>query len=259
MKRKVTIIGGIILAVGIFCTGATFYAWQEEQKAGREYEELKEEVVKEVTPTVTVSPEPVITEQKEAPQVPIDFAALREKNPDVYAWIRIPGTDIDYPVLQREGDNSYYLNHTLEGKEKQEGAIFTESYNGQDFSDPNTVIYGHNMKNGTMFRQLHEYQDRKFMQENSEVLIYQPGRILQYQIFAAYVYDNRHLLQSFDFEDPQVFQSYLKSVQERKDMTSSIDTSVELTGEDPILTLSTCNGNDEQRYLVQAVLLSIEQ
>ena len=97
------------------------------------------------------------------------------------------------------------------------------------------------------------------MQENSEVLIYQPGRILQYQIFAAYVYDNRHLLQSFDFEDPQVFQSYLKSVQERKDMTSSIDTSVELTGKDPILTLSTCNGNDEQRYLVQAVLLSIEQ
>ena len=161
--------------------------------------------------------------------------------------------------MQREGDNSYYLNHTLEGKEKQEGAIFTESYNGQDFSDPNTVIYGHNMKNGTMFRQLHEYQDRKFMQENSEVLIYQPGRILQYQIFAAYVYDNRHLLQSFDFEDPQVFQSYLKSVQERKDMTSSIDTSVELTGKDPILTLSTCNGNDEQRYLVQAVLLSIEQ
>ena len=91
--------------------------------------------MKEVTPTVTVSPEPVITEQKEPPQVPIDFAALREKNPDVYAWIRIPGTDIDYPVLQREGDNSYYLNHTLEGKERPEGAIFTEGYNGQDFSD----------------------------------------------------------------------------------------------------------------------------
>lgn len=263
MKKKAGLLVAVVLLLaGVICGGIAIYSWQQEKQAGKEYEKLKEEVVSEVKPTVQATPTEapgVKEETKEPIQIPIDFQTLKEKNPDVYAWIRIPGTDIDYPVLQRVGDNSYYLNHTLEGKEKPEGAIFTEDYNSQDFTDANTVIYGHNMKNGSMFRQLHEYQDRKFMKEHPEVLIYQPDRILHYHIFAAYVYDNRHLLQSFDFEDREVYKNYLQSIQEKKDMGSSIDSSIELTGEDPIITLSTCNGNDEQRYLVQAVLLSIDQ
>lgn len=259
MKKKSCVIAVILLTVGLSFGGIAGYSLWKEKNAGKEYEELKEEVVLGV-PQVTNTPEPVITEEekKEPPEIPVDFEKLQKKNSDVYAWIRIPGTDIDYPILQHKNDNSYYLTHTLEGKEKPEGAIYTEDYNSRDFTDPNTVIYGHNMKNGSMFRQLHDYQDRKFMKENQEILIYLPDQILHYQIFAAYVYDNRHLLQSFEFKDPDVFRNYLKSVQGRKEMGSSIDTSVELTGEDPIITLSTCNGNDEQRYLVQAVLLSIE-
>lgn len=263
MKKKTGLLAAIVLLLaGVICGGIGIYSWQQEKQAGKEYEKLKEEVVEESEPIIQATPTeaPVVEEETKEPiQIPIDFQTLKEKNPDVYAWIRIPGTDIDYPILQRVGDNSYYLDHTLEGKEKPEGAIFTEDYNSQDFSDANTVIYGHNMKNGSMFRQLHEYQDRKFMKEHPEVVIYQPEKILHYQIFAAYVYDNRHLLQSFDFEDREVYKNYLQSIQEKKDMGSSIDSSIELTGEDPIITLSTCNGNDEQRYLVQAVLLSIEQ
>lgn len=263
MKKKTGLLAAIVLLLaGVICGGIGIYSWQQEKQAGKEYEKLKEEVVAESEPIIQATPTevPVVEEETKEPiQIPIDFQTLKEKNPDVYAWIRIPGTDIDYPILQRVGDNSYYLEHTLEGKEKPEGAIFTEDYNSQDFSDANTVIYGHNMKNGSMFRQLHEYQDRKFMKEHPEVVIYQPDKILHYQIFAAYVYDNRHLLQSFDFEDREVYKNYLQSIQEKKDMGSSIDSSIELTGEDPIITLSTCNGNDEQRYLVQAVLLSIEQ
>lgn len=263
MKKKTSLLAAIVLLLaGVICGGIGIYSWQQEKQAGKEYEKLKEEVVAESEPIIQTTPieAPVVEEETKEPiQIPIDFQTLKEKNPDVYAWIRIPGTDIDYPILQRVGNNSYYLDHTLEGKEKPEGAIFTEDYNSQDFSDANTVIYGHNMKNGSMFRQLHEYQDRKFMKEHPEVVIYQPEKILHYQIFAAYVYDNRHLLQSFDFEDREVYKNYLQSIQEKKDMGSSIDSSIELTGEDPIITLSTCNGNDEQRYLVQAVLLSIEQ
>ena len=86
--------------------------------------------------------------------IPIVFAALQQINPDAFAWIRIPGTAIDYPVLQREGDNSYYLDHTAEGIQAAEGAIFTEDYNTKTFEDVNTVIYGHDMKNGTMFQNL---------------------------------------------------------------------------------------------------------
>lgn len=87
--------------------------------------------------------EPEDEGSKSKVDIPIDFAALKEKNPDVYAWISIPGTAIDYPVLQRENDNTYYLDHTIDHEEKTEGAIFTENYNNTDFEDPNTVIYGH--------------------------------------------------------------------------------------------------------------------
>lgn len=192
----------------------------------------------------------------EAEEIPIDFESLTAQYPDIYAWIRIPGTVIDYPIVQREGDNTYYLNHTIDGKKKTEGAIFTEDYNSKDFEDPNTLIYGHNMKNDSMFGELHNYKDRKFLEENPEIIIYLPDRILRYQIFAAYVYDNRHILLNFDFEDTDVYSGYLDSIFKRKGMSSNIDSSVTVTTEDKIITLSTCNGNDTQRYLVQAVLIS---
>ena len=115
------------------------------------------------------------------------------------------------------------------------------------------------MKNGSMFKALHKYRDRKFMSEHSKILIYQEGRILTYKVFAAYTYDSRHLMMSFDFDDENIFQNYLNSILTKKDMRGNIDTTVSVTSEDRIITLSTCNNNDKQRYLVQAVLLSIQE
>ena len=115
------------------------------------------------------------------------------------------------------------------------------------------------MKNGSMFKGLHKYRDKQFFSENSEVIIYQEGRILRYKIFAAYVYDNRHIMLSFDFNDENVYRSYLNSVLTKRDMSSNIDTTIEVTPKDKIITLSTCNSNNKQRYLVQAVLLSIQE
>lgn len=262
-KRRWMVLAGILLLAAAVCGGIGVKSWLEEKHAGKEYEDLREQAVTEKvekpTPTPEQKEEVIPTDTPEPVEIPIDFQGLQEKYPDVFAWIRIPGTGIDYPIVQREGDNSYYLNHTLEGKKKPEGAIFTEDYNRKDFTDPNTVIYGHNMKNGSMFRGLHDYRDRKFFRDHQELVIYLPDQILHYQIFAAYVYDNRHLLQSFSFENKDVYESYLQSIFRKKDMESIVDDSAEVTGEDRIITLSTCNGNDNQRYLVQAVLLSIEQ
>jgi sortase B len=166
---------------------------------------------------------------------------------------------VDYPIVQREGDNGYYLNHTIDGKKKTEGSIYTEDYNSKDFGDANTVIYGHNMKNGSMFKTLHKYKDKQFLLDNSEIYIYQKDRVLKYKIFAAYIYDNRHLMLSFDFEDENIFRNYLNNVLTKRDMSSNINTNVDVTVSDKIITLSTCNNNDAQRYLVQAVLLSIQE
>ena len=253
MKKKLLVATGIVLLViGTILGGIGLRKHLSEKNAGEIYEELK--VQMDIEPLIKLPQ--VETEQVENP---IDFDSLTKEYPDIYAWIRIPGTKVDYPIVQREGDNSYYLNHTIDGKKKTEGSIFTEDYNGKDFEDANTIIYGHNMKNGSMFKTLHKYKDKQFLLDNSEIFIYQKGRVLKYKIFAAYVYDNRHLMLSFDFEDENIFKIYLNNVLTKRDMSSNINTNVDVTAKDKIITLSTCNNNDAQRYLVQAVLLSIQE
>ena len=253
MKKKIIIVVGILLLiVGIVLGYLGISAYLKEKNAGKAYEDLKVEF--------NIDPALDIPKMDDGPvEVPIDFEGLTAKYPDIYAWIYIPGTNVNYPILQREGDNAYYLNHTFEGKQRAEGAIYTEDYNGKDFMDHNTVIYGHNMKNGSMFQTLHRYKNRQFFEQNQDLYIYQEGRILRYRIFAAYVYDARHLMMSFDFEDETEYQSYLNSILTKKDMSSIIDNSISITTSDRIVTLSTCNNNKAQRYLVQAVLLSIQE
>lgn len=265
-RKKRLIIGGVLAAAALVCAGIGVSRYLEEAWAGRDYEQLREQVKKETSLTAETSEEPQIQESETTPEpsrepveIPIDFDALARENPDVYAWIQIPGTEVDYPILQSDRDDSYYLTHTIDGEEKLEGSIYTEQANSKDFTDPNTVIYGHNMRNESMFGSLHRYEDRDFFDANRDLIIYLPDKILHYQIFAAYVYDNRHILQSFDFGDKEEYQGYLDSIFALKNVSNNIDTSAEVNSDDCIVTLSTCNaGRDEERYLVQAVLISIE-
>lgn len=253
-KRK--IIALICLGLGLTCGAIGIYKYIEEKNAGKEYEKLQQEVVKE-EPKPVEEPEP---EPEPTVEIPIDFAALQQQNPDVYAWIQVPGTEVDYPILQSSNDNTYYLNHTIDGEEKKEGAIFTENYNTKTFEDPNTVIYGHDMKNGSMFQSIHKYMDRSFFDNNRDIVIYMPDQILRYKIFAAYLTDNKHLLMNYNFWSKDEYQQYLNSIFSMRDMNAFIDTSTEVTTEDKIITLSTCYaGISTQRYLVQAVLVSIEK
>lgn len=253
-KRK--IIALICLGLGLTCGAIGIYKYIEEKNAGKEYEKLQQEVVKE-EPKPVEEPEP---EPVSKVEIPIDFAALQQQNPDVYAWIQVPGTEVDYPILQSSNDNTYYLNHTIDGEERKEGAIFTENYNTKTFEDPNTVIYGHDMKNGSMFQSIHKYMDRSFFDNNRDIVIYMPDQILHYKIFAAYLTDNKHLLMNYNFWSKDEYQQYLNSIFSMRDMNAFIDTSTEVTTEDKIITLSTCYaGISTQRYLVQAVLVSIEK
>lgn len=219
------------------------------------YPHLKSPNKKDIVPTKNESS---ASSEKPLPDNPKNFAELQKKSPDIYAWIEIPGTRVDYPVLQ-SGDNhpeNFYLNHDVNGKYLFAGSIYSQRYNSTDFSDPNTVLYGHNMKNGSMFATLHKFRDKKFFDENKDIYIYTPGHILTYKIYAAYRYDNRHLLMSFDLNDPIIFEEYLKITQNPNSLIMNIDKSVELTTDDKILTLSTCITNDNYRYLVQGVLVS---
>lgn len=254
MKKKY-VAGTIVIGIAaVICAAIGVHEYFLQSHAGKEYEEIRGETGS------GVSQEKEKESEKAAENIPIDFTALQKRNPEVYAWITIPGTAIDYPILQSETDNSYYLTHTIDRAESPEGAIFTENYNTKDFKDPNTVIYGHDMKNGSMFQNLHKYQDRDFFDKNREVIIYMPDEILHYRIFAAYIYDDRHILLSFNFEDPDVYGQYLRQIFSMRDMTSNIDTGMSVGTDDKIITLSTCYGTQaDKRYLVQAVLESIEK
>lgn len=185
----------------------------------------------------------------------IDFEKLQKINDEIYAWIYVPGTKIDYPVAQSAGADDHYLKYNFKNEPEFAGCIYTEKKNRKDFTDPNTVVYGHNMKNGSMFQNLHKFEDEAFFDKNTEVYIYTPEKTYTYKIFAAYTYDDRHLLKAYDFSKEKVFSNYLKNVLHRRDMGSNIRTSQEVTQKDKIITLSTCvGGQPENRYLVQAVL-----
>ncbi len=217
----------------------------------------EEEAYTEAVPAMTGEEiEELLEEYRMEEEVsPIDFQALQQFNEDVYAWISIPGTEIEYPVLQHDYDDSYYLNYNIDGTYGYPGCIYTESINSKDFQDNNTVLYGHNMKDGTMFAGLHDFKDGTFMEENHVIYIYTPEEVLTYEIFAAYVYDDRHIMYSFDFTDTEVYAAYLESIFERRSMSDNLNTSIEVTSEDKVITLATCIGDQpNNRYLVQGVL-----
>lgn len=265
---------GILGCIGCFGF-AGWYRWSEIQTQ-KEYEALQAQIAEqqekaqqytleeiqeaEFTGEIQVDvPAPEIPEGVllDAEDNPVDFTQLKEINPELYAWIRIPGTQIDYPVAQRQGeDQSFYLHHDMNQNPRFSGCIYSENLNKQDFTDPVTVLYGHNMKNGSMFQNLHLFRNQEFFDEHPFIYVYTAEKTYIYQIFAVYPYDDRHILKSFDFSDEQVLADYLHDCQNPHSMEALVRSDVSVTTKTPILTLSTCiGGRTEERLLVQAVLL----
>ena len=192
------------------------------------------------------------------PNKNIDWDSLNAMNEDVYAWIYIPGTYVDYPILQHPDKLSYYLKRSPERTESKYGSIYTQYLNSKDFTDPNTVIYGHKYRKTTqMFTTIHYYESLEFFEENRYIYIYTPKNVLVYEVFAAYEGTNENLLISYDFSIESSYAAYLKKIFEARDQNAHYLEGVELTTEDRIVTLSTCiTGDENSRYLVQGVLLN---
>ena len=156
-------------------------------------------------------------------------------------------------------DDEYYLHHNMYKESAFAGCIYTEKENKKDFSDPNTILYGHNMQNGSMFRGLHSFQNKSFFDKNDKIYIYLPERTLTYKIFSAYEYDDRHILSSFDFSNKEEFKNYLEYAQNPTAALTFNTRKVDINTDDKIITLSTCLGSSgSSRYLVQGVLIKDE-
>lgn len=247
-KRVILLVISFVLIIG--CIATIVYILRDGHFDSSKYKNVIES-----------EPESVVSQEEQVlVENPINFSELKTANSDIYAWITIPNTNVDYPILQPTGDEDvdFYLDHNSEKKYSKAGAIYTHPINSTDFSDSNTVIYGHNMLNRTMFRTLHNFQNSTFFQNNEYMYIYTPGHILTYRIFAAYEYDDRLILTSYNFNDPAEINNYFQTCLNPTRAIRNVREGVTLNENDKIVTLSTCISKEGSRYLVQGVLIQDE-
>ena len=153
----------------------------------------------------------------------VNFEKLRTQNDDIFAWVRIPDTNIDYPVLQSsDGDDSFYKNHDALKNEDYRGAIYIEAANLKDMCDFNEVLHGSSTSDGTMFSQLDKFLDRNFFDEHPYVYVYMEGNALIYYVFAAYTRDDTRLLEEYDFSYASGCQAFLNEIYNGRSMNKLI-------------------------------------
>ena len=172
-------------------------------------------------------------------------------NEHIYAWVYVPGTKVDYPILQRSTNNNFYLDHDVNGKKASCGSIYTEKYNNKDFNDNHTVIYGHNMNNGAMFADIHKYEDQAYYDSHPVIWVLTPTRNYRLEIFAGYKTGlDADAWQMFFVSDDE-FMEWVDNAQEK----SAFESDIIPTVDDRIVTLSTCSDSaNEIRFVLLGVI-----
>ncbi|MDD2957333.1 MAG: class B sortase [Lachnospiraceae bacterium] len=201
---------------------------------------------------LAVEPKP-----KEKPDVtPLDtqinFEELWKVNQDIIGWICIPGTQVNYAILQSRADDNFYLSHTPEKEENILGAIFIYRKFSPDFTDQNTIIFGHNMRSGQMFGELSNYREEAFWTQHPYVYIYTPQKAMRCLIYSAYTCEvtDKTFIVGYEAASKE-YQAFLVYTKEK----SVIKTDVIPAAADRIVTLSTCTdgGYASQRFVVNCV------
>lgn len=255
-KGDLVLTLALIVAVAVFCFAAynLYHIYTEYKKGTDEYNHIEQMAVTERAPDSTEAEEP---DAGPKPPIDVDFDALKSVNEDVVGWIYIEALDgVSYPVVQGE-DNETYLHTTYEKNYNFAGTIFVDYENSSDFSDCNTLVYGHNMKNGSMFGRLKNFtEDQETYEKSKYFWILTPENNYRYEIIAAYttgVNSDTYTL----FKGPgEEFQTYLETIKGYSEIATE-DTE-ELTIKDRIVTLSTCTGNEATRFVVQGKQVNAE-
>lgn len=202
--------------------------------------------------------------QEQTPLVsnPIDFKTLKKTNSDLYAWIKVPGTKVNYPIAQSPTDDFFYLHHDYKKNYLFEGTLYTELCNSKDFKDPITLIYGHDMysDDGPMFSTLHRFENQQFFNKHGKFYIYTAGHIFTYKVFSVFRYDDRHIMNSFDFTRDEVLDEFQKMLLNPRAIEKYVRDDTTLNKDSKVVILSTCCENDKSaRLLVSGVLVKDER
>lgn len=261
MKKNLKIvIGFLLLGVAVFF-GVKWFLDTYSPKNLTTEQYASPISVQEITPYQdAVADSGVDVQTEDSGLLEVDFDSLQALNPDIFAWLDIPGTDISYPVVQNPDDDTYYLRRNSDGNYSAGGAIFSEAtYNSTDLNDPVTILYGHHMNAGNiMFGHLQSYfSDPEFLSSDPVIRLYTPSGMYEYELFAAMPFNKMHILYYNDMYDPIVYQTFFSSLLTAREIGGYINevNFPEDPEQDRVLILSTClEGNNTRRFLVMAIM-----
>ena len=176
---------------------------------------------------------------------------LYDKYEDYRGWIKIDNTNINYPIVQGK-DNSFYLDKDINKNYLSSGSIFM-NYLNHGFNDENTVLFGHHMRNKTMFAQLKKYKEKEFFYGDNDIVIeVENDKVLKYKVFSAYVKDSKDNYIKTNFDDKDQYKEFLEDIKNKSQYKSDID----VNENDKIITLSTCSYEfNDARMVVHGKLL----
>ena len=249
------------------CGGKDEAAQQEEINVGQWEAESPEQRIEDTQTDVQAeaSDDPAESVQttgisgESGADAQIDFAALQEENPDIFAWIYIPGTDIDCPVLQSTQADDFYESHDAYGKESGEGALYTELANLTNMCDFNTVIHGKAPLDGEkgLFTDLYEFGNPDFFENHKDIYLYMEGNLLTYTVFAAYERENDSLIRSYDFTYGGGCEKFLADLYGAREMGKNLREGWEgITPYNFLITLTARSGVDADRQFVVVAALT---
>lgn len=260
MKNTAKVILIIVLAV---CVGLFVYSGLNLIKINKEYKEARDyyDELSETYVSVAQEPEKDTTSDavevdesaadKEICPITVDFNNLLATNKDVCAWIYSPDTVINYVVVQGE-DNNNYLHHKLDGTYNASGTLFIDCECSPNFSGANTIIYGHNMKDGSMFASLHNYVDQSYYDAHPIMYISTPAGDYKLEIFSCFTCDFDADTYTLSFASEAEYSAFLNKMVSQ----SNVKTNVSVDSSERIVTLSTCTYEyDNARYVVMGKLV----
>lgn len=260
MRKNIYRIILVISLILIVVAGVNIVILSREYRAGiNEYKAL-EQYVEVVDNTKPVQKEEAAETQEEVKQsvipvsLEINFAQLRAINEDLVGWLYYEPLELSYPIV-RGNDNEYYTHYTFENESNSSGAIFMDFLNRPNFQDFNTIIYGHNMRNGTMFGSLKKLlNDNSIIEKNPYFYIFTEDKAFMYEIASVYITNSES--KTYDLieteEDQSSYIEYIKGV-------STWAWGKEIVPQDKIVTLSTCHGlHSTNRTVVHGVLIAAE-
>lgn len=197
--------------------------------------------------------------RESAQDAQVDFRALKEENPEIFAWIYIPDTSIDAPVAQSGESDEYYASHNITKENDENGALYIEAANLTSMCDFNTVIHGNTAEDGEsgLFAELYQFSDPDYFDSHEQMYLYLEDNVLTYEIFAAYERENNSLIRTYDFTYLSGCDQFLKDMYSIRSMNMMIRSGWEdVTPYHFLVTLTTSRGKDsDSQFVVLAALI----